>query len=92
MNSIEYIKLGIASLFKKNDDIHIIINISHRKPMIEFIPVKIKGVYPNVFCVEETEGDNPKKYSFQYADVLIGRVEIKEFPYTFEKGEIKRKL
>lgn len=81
MDNIEYIKNGINRLFCDGGNINIIINTSRTKPISEYKSVKITGTYPNIFCIEEIGVELPKKYSFQYVDVLIGRVRIKEFPY-----------
>ena len=90
MNNIEYIKNKIELFYKKSPDINIIINTSRSKST-DMIPVKIYGIYPNIFCVEETETQCPKKYSFQYVDVLIGRVIIKELPISTETNTKKKR-
>ncbi|MBQ4509646.1 MAG: hypothetical protein II984_02885 [Clostridia bacterium] len=83
MNNIYFIKAAIEALYKKAPNINIVINTTRTKSTSN-IPAKICGVYPNIFCVEELNTAPPKKHSFQYADILIGRVVIKEFPYITE--------
>ena len=78
MNNIDIIKEKVNKLFLSKSNIHINIKNNRPKVAINNLEVTIKGIYPNIFCVTETNGDTPKSYSFQYVDVLIGRVEILE--------------
>lgn len=40
--------------------------------------MKIVGVYPHIFQVEEAAGSPPRRHSLQYSDVLVGHVVISE--------------
>lgn len=55
-------------------------NVSLSQPKIRLRnhPVMIKGVYPNVFRIEEKTGDTSACHTVQYAEVLMKRVEIVE--------------
>jgi len=79
MNNINSIISKINKLYHESPQIHINIKSSRPKQILNNVFVVITGVYPNIFCVEEINAKYPKKYSFQYADILIGKVEIIEF-------------
>jgi uncharacterized protein Veg len=79
---IEQIKSEIKRLYETNPNIHISVNRTHPKVIVDASPAKIVGVYKNIFQVEECEGDKmPTRHSFQYGDVLIGQVKIDELDY-----------
>ncbi len=77
--SVQIIKEKITQLFKTNPDIHM--NVSLTKPRLELRndAVKITGVYPNIFQIEEYSSGKPKKHILQYNDILTGHIEILEF-------------
>lgn len=77
--TLESIKADIKRLFDENPNIHIDVALSHPRLELENDPVVIKGVYPNVFRIEENSSStSPKCHTLQYADVLIGRIRILE--------------
>lgn len=78
MNNTEIIKRKIERLFQSDKKIHIRVKNTRPKNTTTDLEVVIKGVYPNIFCVIEADSAFPKFYSFQYTDVLIGRIEILE--------------
>lgn len=79
MAGIDRIKNGITELYKKNSIIHISVKLTRPRVLVEDAPVKIIGVYRNIFQVEEIEGDGAlSRHTFQYGDVLIGQVMIEE--------------
>jgi len=83
MDCIEYIKSGIEKLYKTNPNIHISVNQTRPKIIVEKSPAKIVRVYKNIFQVEEyKEGALPICHTFQYGDILIGQVEIKELDFV----------
>ena len=78
MNNIDSIKNKIKMLYETNPKIHINIQSTRPKLILNNVYVIIKGVYPNIFCVEELGVEHPKTFSFQYVDILIGKIEISE--------------
>ena len=69
-------------LFKDTPDIHIRVKSSHLKTVADSTPVKIVGVYKNIFQVEEHINAYTGRLTFKYADVLTGGVAIEELDYT----------
>lgn len=78
MKNINAIIYEIKRLYKECHQIHITIQNFRPKRILSDIFVTITGVYQNIFCVEEINAEYPKRYSFQYADVLIGKIKITE--------------
>lgn len=81
MDSISYIKNGIKKLYENAPDIHINVNLSRPKIIIEASPAKIVGVHKHIFQIEENENGRPVRHTFQYGDVLIGHITIKELDF-----------
>lgn len=83
MEQLNYIKSEIERLYKTNPDIHISVNRMRPRILVEASPAKIVGVYKNIFQIEESvSGRLPAKHTFQYGEVLIGQVAIKELDYA----------
>ena len=76
--TIETIRRDIRNLFETNPNIHVNVTMRHPKVSVENGYAVIKGVYPNIFQIEETDNGYVRCHSVQYNDVLIGRVEILE--------------
>lgn len=75
---IALIKAKIQKLYETNPNVHMNINLSSPKLTIRNAPVVIKGVYPHIFQIEETDHGYAVCHSLQYVDILIKRVEIPE--------------
>ena len=78
MKELDNIKSGIKKLFDTGAYIHVNISMTRPKLIVKNASVKIVGVYPHMFQVEETAGERPARYSLQYNAVLIGQVVIPE--------------
>ena len=76
--TIDSIKKGIKTLYETDPKIHVNISISHPKLNLQNDPVTIKGVYPNVFRIEEYSSGSPKCHTLQYTDVFTKQIEIVE--------------
>ena len=78
MTSLEIIKEKIKKLYNTNPNVHI--NVSMSNPRIELKNelVKIKGVYPHIFQIEEGSTGSVKCRTHQYTEVLTRRIEILE--------------
>ncbi|MBQ7962010.1 MAG: hypothetical protein IJ289_05365 [Clostridia bacterium] len=78
MYSPESIRNKIAELYKIHPEIHISIETTHPKLTLVNGPAVIKRVYSHIFQVEEKSSGSPQCHTFQYTDILIKKVEIKE--------------
>lgn len=78
--TIETIRNDIRNRFETDPAIHMNVTMRHPKIAVQNQPAVIKGVYPNVFQVEESSQGYPHCHCVQYNDVLMGRVEILELP------------
>lgn len=76
--TIQTIRKDIRNLFETDPHIHVNVTMRHPKVSVQNGPAVIKGVYPNIFQIEENENGYVRCHSVQYNDVLIGRVEILE--------------
>ena len=92
MDYIEQIKSAIEKLFKTNPNIHISVSKTHPKVIVDASPAKIVGVYKNIFQVEECEGGKmPTRHTFQYGEVLICQVKIKELDHVLMVSILNKK-
>lgn len=78
MTSLEDIKKRIMRLYKTDPNIHINVELQRPRISLKDRPVVIKGVYPHIFQIEEQGIAFPKRYTLQYADVLLNHIEIME--------------
>ena len=81
MNTIDTIKNRIAILYKANPNIHVNVSLGSprtKKTKLYNQPAVIKGVYPNVFQIEEMTSGISKRHTHQYVDVLTKNIEILE--------------
>ena len=78
MRSIETIRDRIAKLYVTHPDVHINISMTSPKVSVRNEPVRITGVYPHLFRIEEKNTGVPRSFTHRYTDLLTGRVEIAE--------------
>jgi len=78
MTALDQIKNGVQHLYETNPHIHLNVALSHPKLTLQNDPVEIKGVYRNVFRIEEHSTGRPLCHTLQYTDVLTGQIEIVE--------------
>ncbi|MCR4606266.1 MAG: hypothetical protein K5771_00885 [Oscillospiraceae bacterium] len=91
MTAIDTVKSRIADLYRTDPDITANINLTasrSRKTVLSGVHAVIKGVYPNIFRIEEASTGNPRQFTFRYADVLTKTIEISEL--GIELAEEKR--
>lgn len=86
MNNIAYIKSSIEALYKKDPHIHISVKLTHPKVIVEDTVATIVGVYKNIFQIEEKDRGYPERHTFQYGDVLVGNIVIRELDGGIKKG------
>jgi len=82
MNTTEYIKTKIKEMYESGEEVHISINMTHPKLVVNDSTAIVKGVYNSIFQIEENDSGIPHRHTFQYNDVLIGHVIIKELNYA----------
>ena len=78
MTNIELIKKEIKRLYETSPNVHLDVSLTHPKLHLENDPVVIKGVYTNLFRIEERSSGYAQCHSLQYADVLTGHIKIHE--------------
>ncbi len=79
MNDLTFnLREKIKKLVSQNANIHINVSLSKPKLNLKNEPVKITGVYAHIFQIEEYSTGVPVRYTLQYADVIIKRIEIIE--------------
>jgi uncharacterized protein Veg len=78
MSALEKIRHEIERLYGIGECIHINISMTHPKLVVHNVVAEIKGVYPNIFIIEERDCGFPRRHSLSYTDVLIKQVEILE--------------
>ena len=83
MTQLDTIKKKISYLFSTSPKIHINVNLYHPRLVLKNDIVEIKGVYKNIFTIEEYTAGRPRLHSLQYVDVLTGNIEIIENPKMF---------
>lgn len=75
---MDRIRSQIRRLYETDPNIHLNVTISHPKTAVRNAPAVIKGVYRNLFLIQESDFGYPRYHSIQYAEVMIGQVEIPE--------------
>ncbi len=77
MTRANLIREKVKKLFDTNPRVHISVNMSRPKTLIDNKEALIKGVYPNIFRIEEL-GEKSAHHTISYSDLLTGAVKIKE--------------
>lgn len=78
VNQLTQIKQQLKQLYETNPDVHIDVFFKKERKRLENIPARITAVYPNLFSALLYLDDGEKIYTFQYVDILIHSVAIKE--------------
>lgn len=78
MTQLDMIKKKVAYLYSVCPRIHINVNLNHPRLVLKNDVVEIKGVYKNIFSIEEYTAGRPRLHSLQYVDILTGNIEIIE--------------
>ncbi len=80
VNQLDMIRERIAGLYAASPRIHVNVKLPRLRLDLTNDPVEIKGVYRNIFTIEECRTGVPRIHALQYADVLTGSIEILEDP------------
>ncbi len=81
VSSLSDIRRKIQYLYKTNPHVHVNVNVRlprTQKQTLTDLPVVIKGVYPNVFQIEDNSSGKPKLYMHQYNEIATNEIEILE--------------
>lgn len=78
MTQLDMIKRKVTDLFHTHPNIRMDVRMIHPKIELKNDPVTIKGVYKNVFRIEEYSSGVPKCHTLQYTDILTGQFRIIE--------------
>jgi len=78
MTQTDYVKSKIEKLYKTNPNIHIQYAAITPRGVTESIPATITGVYKHIFQIEESSSGKARKYTVQFAEVIMRRIVIKE--------------
>lgn len=78
MTSLELIKAKMKQLYQTNPNIHITASIATPKTELKDELVKLKGVYPHIFQIEETTTGSARCHTLQYTEILTEHIEISE--------------
>ncbi len=77
-DTIYNLREKMKKLVAVNPNVHINVSLSKPRLNLKNEPVKITGIYAHIFQIEEYSSGAPIRYTLQYADVLIKRIEIIE--------------
>ena len=78
MPTLEQIREKVKARFESDPNVHANVSLARPRLHLENDPAVIKGVYPNVFRLEEYSKGKPTVHTLQYSDILIKRVVIIE--------------
>jgi uncharacterized protein Veg len=76
MTQLDSIKQRIRYLYSTSPRIRMDVELAHPRLSLKNDPVTIKGVYKNVFRIEEYSTGEPKCHTLQYIDILTGNFRI----------------
>lgn len=79
---LEFIKKGIAALYTNAPNVHVSTKASYQKELGKETPATLVGVYKNIFQIEQTVAGRIVRHTYQYGDVLIGHVVIRELDFV----------
>ena len=92
MSVLEGIKENIHVLYESNPDVHVNVAVkSPRRMTLENLPVTIKGVYPNMFQIEDRSGRIPRQFTHLYTDIITKDIEIHELTCNIDQNIEQRK-
>ena len=72
MTKLEIIKSRVNYLYTHSPRVRMNVKLMHPKIELQNDLVEIKGVYKNVFRIEEYSTGTPKCHTLQYTDILTG--------------------
>ena len=91
MNILDTIRDRVHILYKTNPNIHVNVTLKRpHKTKLNNLSVRIKGVYPHMFQVEDNSEGDAKLYMHSYTDIVTKEVEILELSdLTFQNNAHK---
>lgn len=85
--SMQQIRQYILERYHTNPKIRINASLSEPKLHWSNVEVTITGVYAHIFRIEKMESGQKKRYTLQYADVLLHHIELLDL-HTQENEKI----
>lgn len=76
MATLDGIRMQIYRFYKSGSRIHITTQQASSKTESSDFFARITGVYPHLFIIEENSLGTPKTHTFQYTDIITGRVRV----------------
>lgn len=70
------IREHIRKRFETEPRVRLNVSLSRPKLRLEGVEARITGVYRHIFQIEETSTGEKRLHTLQYADVLLGDIEI----------------
>ncbi len=81
VSSLTDIRKKVQFLYRTHPNVHVNVRVRYpRTPRrtLTDIPVVIKGVFPNVFQIEDVSTGTPRLYMHQYNEIATKEIEIIE--------------
>ncbi len=78
MTALALLRQQVRRLYETNPSIHISGVILNPKTVFSNTAVKLVGVYPSLFEIEEALNGTAKRHTLPYTDVLIKHIVIEE--------------
>lgn len=78
IQSLDALRERIQKMQKSKETIHVSLNNSHPKVSLIDVPAVVKYASAQIFWIERTDHKQLFCNSFQYADLMTGRIQIRE--------------
>lgn len=78
MYIVDLARAKIKMLFKRHPTVPYNVNLTHPKLNLQNVEIKIVGVYPHIFQIEEYTEEKAKRHTLQYTNVALNNSEIIE--------------
>lgn len=75
-DTLRAIRDDIRARFERDPRVRLNVSLSRPKLRLEGVEAKITGVYAHIFQIEEQSSGEPRRHTLQYADVLLGAIEL----------------
>lgn len=78
--TLDTLRQQVQTLCCTKQEIHVDLAVPHLKLCCNDAQATLLGAYRHVFTIEERLTGRPVTHTFQYADLLTGRITIRELP------------
>lgn len=76
MEALPEIRERIRRRYESEPRVRLNVSLSRPKLRLEGVEARITGVYRHIFQIEETSAGETRRHTLQYADVLLGNIEL----------------